>query len=682
MPLNESAPRYRAFLSYSHHDEAVVRVLHRKLETFRVPRALRDAHGKALPARLAPVFRDRDELASSSQLSHSIETALDESEALVVVCSPASAGSAYVNDEIAWFRRNHPERPVLAFVVAGDPGADPRMQVDPDATPQDRQPAFPLMLALADAGAPDGALGEPLAADARPQGDGFDSALLKLVAGLLGVRYDELRRREHKRRQRVLALVSVASLLLATVFAALAWQATRARDIARAAQAQAELELTSERQTREFLISVFELADANQTRGESVTVREVLDRAVQRIDRSEFARPAIRARFLATMGQAYGSLGMNRRSAEMLRQSIAAASGENGDIETLRQHIDSGVLLAAILRDMGDYEGALQALDAAEQLGVADALQTAALANMRGEVLTEQERDDDARASFKVAERLLRALPESKLRMQELGKTRIGLATLALYAGDAAAALTMFDEALPELEHALGPDHPLVIEALGTKGSAAYRNHQTEAAREAWERALQLAQRVFDPDNPQIGTFKNNLGLLLFEEGDFDAAEPLLRATLESDRRHRNADYEGLAFPLYNLGFLLRMRGDADASHDLWREGVDIAQAHSHRMLGPLLAALGDWECELGSAETGLPLAQRAVKVLEAASEADAWRVSQARLSLAFCRARNGEHITRQQMTADMDELRQRWPNPANPFRQRAQSQFQTLSRP
>ncbi|MCX7556079.1 tetratricopeptide repeat protein [Xanthomonadaceae bacterium JHOS43] len=277
---------------------------------------------------------------------------------------------------------------------------------------------------------------------------------------------------------------------------------------------------------------------------------------------------------------------------------------------------------------------------------------------------------------------MLQSVPESRFRVQELGKTRIGLAKLAFYSGDAVAALTQFDEAARELEQVLGPDHPFVIDARVSQGSAAYRNQQTDAARAAWERALHSAQRVFDPDSTQIGTLNNNLGLLLFEEGDFDAAEPMLRATLESDRRHRIEDYADLAFPLYNLGFLLRMRGDADAAHDLWREGVDIAQAHGHRMLGPLLAALGDRECELGSAETGLPLAQRAVEVLEQAGDADAWRVAQARLSLAFCRARNGEHITRQQMTADMDELRQRWPNPANPFRQRAQSQFQTLSRP
>src|SRR5690606_13035030 len=118
--------RYRAFLSYSHADEAAVRLLHRRLERYRVPRALRRSAAAGVPARLHPVFRDRDELASATQLSASIERALDESRALVVVCSPAAARSPWVNAEIRWFRRHHPDRPVLAFVVAGDPGLDPR----------------------------------------------------------------------------------------------------------------------------------------------------------------------------------------------------------------------------------------------------------------------------------------------------------------------------------------------------------------------------------------------------------------------------------------------------------------------------------------------------------------------------------------------------------------------------
>src|SRR5690606_23550533 len=124
-----------------------------------------EAPARALPARLHPVFRDRDELASSGALSASIEAALDASAALVVVCSPAAAASPWVDAEIRRFRERWPERPVFAFVAAGDPAIDPRR--DP------AHAAFPPALVLADLDQPEGALLEPLAADAREQGDGF-----------------------------------------------------------------------------------------------------------------------------------------------------------------------------------------------------------------------------------------------------------------------------------------------------------------------------------------------------------------------------------------------------------------------------------------------------------------------------------------------------------------------------
>src|SRR5206468_8845740 len=108
------------------------------------------------------------------------------SAALIVVCSPAAVASPFVDAEIAYFRCSHPHRPVLAFVVDGEPGADPRHDL--------QRAAFPVNLLRSDPKDANSALGEPIAADAREQGDGFSAAFLKLVAGLLGVRYDQLRR--------------------------------------------------------------------------------------------------------------------------------------------------------------------------------------------------------------------------------------------------------------------------------------------------------------------------------------------------------------------------------------------------------------------------------------------------------------------------------------------------------
>lgn len=670
--------RYRAFLSYCHRDGSVTARLHKRLETYGVPRAVRGTQpdGRVVPARIHPVFRDRDELATAARLSHSIESALDDSEALVVVCSPAAVASPWVNAEIAYFRRCHPGRPVLAFVVGGDPGVDPRR--DP------AHAAFPPSLILTDPDHPDAGTGEPIAADAREEGDGFAAAFLKLAAGLLGVRYDELRRRDQRRRQLRWMLASASGVVLSAVFAFLAWQATVARDAARAAQGVAELELQSERQTRDFLLSVFHLADANEARGESVTVREVLDRAVARIDQTKFSRPVIRARFLATMGQAYSSLGLNRRGTELLQQSIVSLDGQRLDQETRDQRIDSGIELADMRFDMGDYEAAVRELDAVAPAGegtVLSPLQRARIANVRGDLLSYQEKDAEAEHQYRAAlaelERVGATLPEaesSALRARSL----TGLATLALFAGDGARAEKGFSEVFGMLERAHGLKHPRTISALISVGSAAYRNGNRERARQSWQRALEVAVDVFDADTPMIGTTKSNLGVLLLEEGNLDAAEPLLRDALASDRKHRGEDFDDLAYPLHNLGYLLLARGQQAEAATLLGEALPIAERHGHRMLGPILNALADLQCTQGEAEAGGALAERAVAATKGAETADAWRNAQARITLAYCRKRQGASVRSAEVDGALAQIRSRWPR-QNPFRVRAEAQFAAL---
>ena len=183
--------RYRAFLSYSHKDQSLARWLLRKLEGYRVPARLVGTRGYfgVIPARLGSVFRDRDELPTAADLGSTITAALDDSEALVVVCSPAAARSRWVNAEIQAFRASGRGDRIYCYVVDGDP-----------ASRDDENCCFPPALL-----APDVAGGPPresLAADARSVGDGRERAFVRLVAGLLGVGYDDLAQREAQRRRK------------------------------------------------------------------------------------------------------------------------------------------------------------------------------------------------------------------------------------------------------------------------------------------------------------------------------------------------------------------------------------------------------------------------------------------------------------------------------------------------
>jgi tetratricopeptide (TPR) repeat protein len=215
---------YRAFISYSHADEMWAAWLQRSLERYRVPSRLRAAR-PGLQRRLYPVFRDREELASSGDLSESIRSALARAEALIVICSPAAAASRWVNEEIRQFRALAPDRPVLCLMVAGNP----------DNASGDC--AFPPMLLRDDSG---DALPEPLAADPRDQADGRRGALLKIAAGLLGVGVDTLRQRDQQRRLRVASGVAALASVVAIVTIGLAINAQLAREEAELRRGQAE----------------------------------------------------------------------------------------------------------------------------------------------------------------------------------------------------------------------------------------------------------------------------------------------------------------------------------------------------------------------------------------------------------------------------------------------------------
>lgn len=216
--------RYRAFISYSHADEAAARWLQRALERYRPPRSLL-ASRPDLPRRLYPVFRDREELASAHSLTDAIREAMDDSEALVVVCSPSSAASRWVNEEILHFRESGRGHRIYCYLVAGDP------------RPDSPQCAFPPALLR---GADGGALHEPLAADATPSGDGPRHAMLKIAAGLLDVGVDELKRRDAQRQARTWAGVATASLAFAAMTAGLALYAFNSKQESEVRRQQAE----------------------------------------------------------------------------------------------------------------------------------------------------------------------------------------------------------------------------------------------------------------------------------------------------------------------------------------------------------------------------------------------------------------------------------------------------------
>lgn len=234
---SSSGFRYRAFISYSHADEVWGKWLHKALETWRMPPRLAAMHigSRGIPRPLSPIFLDREELASATDLSRKVNEALAQSEALIVICSPRSAQSRWVNEEVLAFKRMGRDERVFCLVVDGEPNATylPGHEAEECFCPA-------LRYRVDAAGQLTGERIEPIAADVRPGKDGKANARLKLIAGLLDVGFDAIRHRELQRHTRRMTAIAGLGLLAAAIMGTFAGVAVHERNYALLQREQAE----------------------------------------------------------------------------------------------------------------------------------------------------------------------------------------------------------------------------------------------------------------------------------------------------------------------------------------------------------------------------------------------------------------------------------------------------------
>jgi WD40 repeat protein len=209
---------YDVFISYRHvePDRGWAKWLHAALETYRIPTAL--TRQKILPPRLTRVFRDEEELAASASLNDRIEQALQQSRTLIIICSPRTPQSLWVNTEVRRFRDLGRHERILALLIEGEPR---------DSFPQALREIRRKVVDTSGVVSEQIEEVEPLAADVRPRRDESPRHLrrmakLRLIACILDVRFDDLRQRHQERHARQLVYLSVAGAALALLMTALA----------------------------------------------------------------------------------------------------------------------------------------------------------------------------------------------------------------------------------------------------------------------------------------------------------------------------------------------------------------------------------------------------------------------------------------------------------------------------
>lgn len=204
--------QYFAFISYNRADEKWAKWLQKKLESFSLPIAFFKENPK-LPKKIHPVFRDQSEL-SGGILKKEIEKALDNSRFLIIVCSPHAAKSTWVAKEVQFFIDRGWEDRIIPFIIEGVPNSK-----------AEEDECFPEGL-------------RELSEDKEVLGVninemGREAAAFKVIAYILGLRFDRLWQRynkQKKKRNAVIASVIIALFIAFMILFIIIWRKNRAID--------------------------------------------------------------------------------------------------------------------------------------------------------------------------------------------------------------------------------------------------------------------------------------------------------------------------------------------------------------------------------------------------------------------------------------------------------------------
>ena len=213
---------YNAFISYRHADldSKIAEHVQKQLEHFHVPHKLKK---KLKHEKITRIFRDKDELPITSDLTETITNALEKAEYLIVICSTNTKESMWVKREIKTFLKTHTMDKVLTVLCNGEP-----YEVIPeelltttkeyvDETGMTHTVEVPI---------------EPLSCDYRlPKSTADKEELPRLASALLGCSYDELQRRRRQYRiRRAAAIVSATFAALVALGCYLGYTSKKIND--------------------------------------------------------------------------------------------------------------------------------------------------------------------------------------------------------------------------------------------------------------------------------------------------------------------------------------------------------------------------------------------------------------------------------------------------------------------
>jgi non-specific serine/threonine protein kinase/serine/threonine-protein kinase len=413
--------------------------------------------------------------------------------------------------------------------------------------------------------------------------------------------------RKYVRRHRVGVAVGAGLMMLLVAFT-----------VAQASQLRrTERERDRANRITAFMTNMFKVSDPSQARGNTITAREILDKASKDIDTELTKDPELQAQMLNVMGTVYFDLGLYQRAQSLLGRAVDLQrhvlgpespdtlrsmsglamtlyhQGQYANAEKLErqaldvqrrrlgpEHPDTLLSLAGLADDLaseGHYREAQellrQTLEIERRVRGPRHPDTLTLMNDLAWVLEEQGHYPDAeklqRETLDARRHVLG--PENPDTLESMTK----LSWTLIMEGRYAEAESLERQTLDVEKRVLGPEHPRTLESMFNLATALSEENRYGEAEKLYRGLLEIQRRVLGPEHPDTLIAMSNLSAALVGERHYMEAEMLLRHVVEIQRRDLGPDHPKTASSTFNLALAVALKGDSNEALLLLRQAVD-----------------------------------------------------------------------------------------------------------
>ena len=451
------------------------------------------------------------------------------------------------------------------------------------------------------------------------------------------------RTRKFLKRHRVGVAAGAAVFALIVGFAvATYFQAGRIaleRDAANAQRARADTERLRAEQVSSFLTNLFEVANPEQSRGNVVSAREILDAGAARLNVELAGQPATQAILLATVGKVYGSLGLYDKGVEVLAHAVAIQERlyASDNIELARSYTALGTLEIDAHR-LDDADRHLQlALGMAQRLAGGASADVAATLYQIVRLRRDEERFAPAMALARRALEIYREIgqPDNPV-VADLWNAIGHILSERLEWQEAEAA---FRRAIDVDRRVRGADHPDIAVNLVTLARTLHNQGRMREARESYEEAMRILGKVFGPEHPTTLSGLSSYGDFLRKAGDLAEAERIEREVLRTEIRARGAASSAAAGFRDSLALVLYEEGKLAEAESVQRAacaGYAATLPPDSQVNGLCGTSLARVLVDNGGARAAEPLARRSLAILRKTLAAQNRHVARAQSVLGY----------------------------------------------